>query len=148
MLCGSVLWLWMHGVKGVQNCRKKSFTSDTTFFHVVEDIFLKCEVDEVKQFVGIVRRLWLWRNEVVHGGRMTHPTDLVLQTKMAIEEFAEVIERGGEHIVSVSGGNIERNFKWLPPDTGWIKANWDASLAKNKGGWVSASWCVMNGGGF
>ena len=59
----------------------------------MEDILLKCELDKVKQFVGIARRLWLRWNEVVHEGHITHPNDLVLRTKTAMEEFTKVTTR-------------------------------------------------------
>jgi hypothetical protein len=54
---------------------------------VVENIFKICEMEEIKIFVGVARRLWLRRNEVIHGGAFTHPIVLVQQAVLAVEEF-------------------------------------------------------------
>jgi ribonuclease HI len=128
--CPAAVDAWSMGCTRLQ---KKSFNIGKNFLQVVEEIFLQCDLEETKQFVGIARRLWLRRNEVVHGGRMMHPNDLVSQTKTAMVEFAEATDREAKTIAPALGGHIERNIKWQPPDTGWAKANWDASLAKDKG---------------
>jgi ribonuclease HI len=98
-----------------------------------ECVFLFYDPEEIKQFVGIARRLWMRRNEVVHGGHMMHPNDLVRRMKTAMVEFVEATDSGEMHIAHAPEENIGRNIKWQPPDTVWVKANWDASLAKDKG---------------
>jgi hypothetical protein len=95
--CPAAVDAWSTGCTKLQ---KKSFNSGNNFLQAVEEIFLQCDPEEIKQFVGIARRLWLRRNEVVHGGRMIHPNDLVSQTKTAMVEFAEATDRGAKNIVS------------------------------------------------
>jgi hypothetical protein len=72
--CPAAVDAWSSGCAKLQ---KKSSSSGNNFLQVVDDIFLQCDPEEIKQFVGIARRLWMRRNEVVHGGRMTHPNGLV-----------------------------------------------------------------------
>jgi hypothetical protein len=40
-------------------------------------------------FVGIARRIWMRRNEVLHGGSFTHPSVIIQQVQKAIEEFQQ-----------------------------------------------------------
>jgi hypothetical protein len=72
--CPAVVDAWSLGCVKLQ---KKSCSTGNNFLQVMDDIFLQGDPEEIKQFVGIARRLWMQRNEVVHGGRMTHPNDLV-----------------------------------------------------------------------
>ena len=128
--CPAAMDAWSTGCKTLQ---KKNLSLGLTFLQVVDKIFLQCDLEETKQFVGIARRLWLRRNEMVHGSRMTHPNELVLQTKTAMTEFAATTKKGERTRAPIPRGDVERNVKWQPPDAGWVKANWDASLAKDKG---------------
>ncbi|XP_059461766.1 uncharacterized protein LOC132190731 [Corylus avellana] len=93
-------------------------------------IFLICAEAEIKQFIGLAHRLWLRRNDVVHGGSMTHPTLLVQRTKVAIEDFAAATELGaGAH----DNPNEGIMVRWQHPQLGWKKVNWEAFLASGKG---------------
>jgi hypothetical protein len=52
--------------------------------------------------------------------------------KTTMVEFVEATDKGEMHIAPTPEENIGRNIKWQPLDIGWVKANWDASLAKDK----------------
>jgi hypothetical protein len=62
------------------------------FLRVVEGMFSKCDITEFQQFVGVARRIWLWRNGVVHGGLFLHPNTIFKQALMAMEEFKKVFD--------------------------------------------------------
>jgi hypothetical protein len=56
---------------------QKSTINGSQFLQVVEEIFLTCDLQEIEQFVGMARRLWLRRNEFLHDGQFRHPNMLV-----------------------------------------------------------------------
>lgn len=72
---------------------QKSSFQGPRFMQVVEGVFKKCTQEELQQFVGIARRIWLRRNEVVHGGGFTHPSVILQQSLRAIAEFNAVHEQ-------------------------------------------------------
>ena len=73
--------------KGCPKIQKSSFVGPD-FMQVVEGVFSKCTNEEVEQFVGIARRIWMRRNETLHGGvGFVHPNTLVQQTMQAIDDF-------------------------------------------------------------
>jgi ribonuclease HI len=92
---------------------------------IVENLFEVCSEEETVQFVGLVRRIWLRRNEVLHGGIFTHPRELVLQALRAAEEYKQAHFEGDVSSV-VEQGSVESS--WQAPMYGWVKANWDAAL--------------------
>ena len=47
---------------------QKSVFAGPDFIQVAEGMLGMCDRTEFQQFVGIARRIWLWQNEVVHGG--------------------------------------------------------------------------------
>jgi hypothetical protein len=49
---------------------------------------MMCNEEELHLFVGIARRIWFPRNEIVHRGPFTHPTVLVQQAMDAIFDFS------------------------------------------------------------
>jgi hypothetical protein len=73
--------------------------------------------------VGLARRIWTRRNEVIHGGAFAHPVVLINNMKKANDFFNEVHKKqettSTERVHSVC---------WTAPTTSWMKANWDASL--------------------
>jgi hypothetical protein len=82
--CPSARDVWSGSIKKFQ----KSSLDGPTFRGVVEEMFRMCDGDELHLFVSIARRVWLRRNEVIHGGLFTHPTVLVQQAKNAVLEFS------------------------------------------------------------
>jgi hypothetical protein len=75
----------------------------------------KCQLEELCLFAGIARRMWLRRNEVVHGGYFLHPTLLVQKVVHAAEEFAEMAFFGKQKMGDrkQAGGH-----KWRAPSPG------------------------------
>jgi ribonuclease HI len=124
--CPSAMDVWTMG------CRKihKSFFPGTDFLQVVEGVFTKCDMDEQIHFATLARRIWLRRNEVVHGGVLTHPHVVLQQTMKAIQEYALAQEKGNE-TAPPSGGPAAN--RWLAPEEGWCKGNWDAALEGGTG---------------
>jgi hypothetical protein len=87
-------------------------------------------MEEIFQFVGIVRRIWLRRNEVVHEGSFLHPNTLVHRAKMALEDFLVV----SPYVTAKSNLTTTHGVQcWCALDSGWVKVNWDASLAREVG---------------
>jgi hypothetical protein len=108
---------------------QKCSSSSMRFIEVVEEIFRKCQTEEVHQFAGIVRRLWLKQNEIVHGGPFQHPNLLLQHAVSAAEEFAAI------HVTTNQLKNrwTEACQKWRAPTPGWVKLNWDASMEVETG---------------
>lgn len=124
---GNALLPWMCGVLGARNYKKKSSTCAANFLQLVEAIFHHCEADEIIQFSGIARRLWLRRNEVVFEGTFVHPSILVQRMSTAVEEFSKA--NAGEDTLRESNEMAVYEV-WRAPCHGWWKVNWDASLGK------------------
>jgi hypothetical protein len=61
--------------------RTSSFTKELmkggNFLKLFEDVRLRCTRHEVELFAIIARRIWLRRNDVVHGGCFTHPSQVL-----------------------------------------------------------------------
>ena len=87
-------------------------------------------MQEIKQFVGMVRRLWLRRNDVLHGEHFVHPNVLVQQTNMAIEEFSRA---NSLDIHGTDKGDRHEPIQWRRPPLRWFKANRDALVSKQQG---------------
>jgi ribonuclease HI len=88
----------------------------------------RCNEEVVQLFAGVARRLWLHRNEVVHG---SHPTLLVRQARIAVEEFKKVHEQA--ELPNDPQSRLVQEGSWKAPQSRWVKAKWDASLAVKKG---------------
>ncbi|XP_059451054.1 uncharacterized protein LOC132181841 [Corylus avellana] len=108
---------------------QKSSLCGRTFFQLAEEMFARCDREEIIQFAGLARRIWLRRNEVVHGGQFTSPAEVIRATLSAILEYNAANVVGG--ILS----NTQRSIRWEAPPVGWILANWDASINKQQGWW-------------
>ncbi|XP_059429074.1 uncharacterized protein LOC132162872 [Corylus avellana] len=95
--CFHILWqcpsakdVWSMGSIKIQ---KGSF-SGPEFMQAVEGIFSACTKEDIVQFVGLVRRIWLRRNDVLHGGVFSHPRELVQRNLHAIEEYKQAQDDG------------------------------------------------------
>jgi hypothetical protein len=123
--CSSAMDVWSEGVRKFQ----KSAHGGPNFLQVVEDMFSTCDEEEMRLFVGLARRIWLRRNESVHGGVFSSPKEILLKTQGAILEFQAAHEK------KVTPGNNEKLIQWVTPPIGWVLVNWDAAIKKEKG-WV------------
>jgi hypothetical protein len=90
--CFHILWdcpsardVWSGSLKKFQ----KSSSIGPTFRHVAEEVFKTCDEMEISSFVGIARRIWFRRNEVIHGGCFLHPTVLLQQVTESMKDFVE-----------------------------------------------------------
>lgn len=81
--CPSAMDVWGMGSRTLQ----KSKFAGPNFIQVVEGVFAKCSFEDVRTFVGLARRIWLRRNEVVHGGAFTPPSVLLHLTTSAITDL-------------------------------------------------------------
>jgi hypothetical protein len=81
--CSSVRDVWSMCERKIQ----KSHFAGPDFMEVVEGIFNKCEEEEINLFVGLARKIWFRKNEVVHEGSFTHPNVLAQQAKEVVAEF-------------------------------------------------------------
>jgi hypothetical protein len=99
-LCSSAMDAWCVSSRRMQ---KKCSMAFEIFFQLVADIFAHDDQEEIKLFGGISQRLWLRRNEVVHGGSMTHPNSIVQRTLAAIQDFSQANDVGeGASIMPVT----------------------------------------------
>jgi hypothetical protein len=119
--CSSAMDVWSVGPKSFQ---KKHTLGFTKFSQLVEDMLDHGEQGDISMFVGIARRLWYRRNDVVFNGSMMHPLTMVQHSRAAMEEYAQANEFRA--IATVIPQTLVSN--WCAPDTGWLKLNWDASL--------------------
>jgi hypothetical protein len=124
--CNSARDVWCVSPRRLQ---KKGSMLFGTFFQLMEDILTYCDQEEIKMFVGIARRLWLRRNDVVHEKTMAHPNSRVHCAAIAMEKFIQANDGGDGATVRVE---TQASMVWKVPGFGWNKMNWDASIAKDK----------------
>jgi hypothetical protein len=84
---------------------------------VVEQV-LRTSEEDIKLFVGLARKLWFWRNEVIHGGQFIHPNELVKRTICSIDDYEAATKK--DVVASAAVGDI-------------FKINWDAGLNHKEG---------------
>jgi hypothetical protein len=63
---------------------------------MVEELFKMCDEEELRLFVGIAKRIWFRRNELIHGGPFTHPDVLVQQAHQSLIDFSAANAREEE----------------------------------------------------
>jgi hypothetical protein len=121
--CPSARDVWCMGSIKFQKISNKG----NDFLAIVEEMFSKCQPEELRHFAGIVRRMWLRRNEVVHGGPFLHPNLPVQNAVHAAEEFAELSQIGKQKLGDRRKADGQ---KWCAPSPGWVTLNWDASTER------------------
>jgi hypothetical protein len=100
------------------------------FLGLAELILFKYGKENWSLFIQLARQIWMRRNKWVHDGIFIDPNTLLRETVKFMEEFKEVNK------AQPSEANAENNngvSKWKAPPPGWCKANWDASIDKNRG---------------
>jgi hypothetical protein len=109
---------------------QKMSLAGLNFLKIVSEVFEKCNAEEIQLFVGIARKIWLRRNDVVHGNSFTHPTILVLCARKNLADFLQATKHG-------TGNLFEKREvgprSWAAPGAGRLKVNWDASLNRIAG---------------
>jgi hypothetical protein len=63
------------------------------FRQIFKEVVSRCEQDDVELFATVARRLWLCRNDIIHGGNFTHPTQLLKDFEKALIEFQKANAR-------------------------------------------------------
>jgi ribonuclease HI len=121
--CPAARDVWSGGCIKVQKCNFE----DSDFLRVAEGILEKCELEEFQNFVAIVRRLWLRRNDILHGGSFTSPATIILKAKVSIQEFQEAQQK------QISTSRQPGTVQWTPINPGHYKVNWDAAVEKRTG---------------
>jgi hypothetical protein len=110
--CTLAMGAWSVGSRRLQ---KKCSMGFENFFPLVEDVSVHCNQEEIKLFVGIARRLWLRRNDLVHEGSLSHPISLVQRTVTAMEEFSKA-HKGGEATSVLTA--MKTPTIWTAPSSG------------------------------
>jgi hypothetical protein len=102
--------------RGFQKC---SF-HDPNFLQVAEKIFQTYGREKLTVFVGLARRIWFRRKEVVHAGEFKHPNKLLRKAVKSWEVYKSVISSNPTSSVAKW-----RRTKpsWTTPLAGWLKAN-------------------------
>ena len=125
--CPSAADVWSVG------CRKlQKWSSDgRDFLHLVEKVFNKCGPEEIHLFAETARRIWQRRNDFVFGNSFQHPDVLVKTAKEHVAEFVTTTERSNNFLPNHTKPMREK--RWIAPEAGWLKVNWDASFSKSQG---------------
>jgi hypothetical protein len=118
--------VWCVGEKFFQ----KSSIGGPTFLKLVEELIRICSHAEFAQFVSTAWRIWLRRNEVLHGGAFLHPSQIVKNVSQAGEKFQEVL--AGRKPQQNSNEDISLPT-WTAPPHDCLKANWDAGFDRKQG---------------
>jgi hypothetical protein len=108
--CPAALDVWSMGLVKFQ----KSSIVGSSFIEVVKEFFLKCSSEEMRLFTGLARRLWLRRNDLIHGGSFVPPAITFTQATRAMEEFKKVQE-GVSMIVPNTGLGVLSIWEALSP---------------------------------
>jgi hypothetical protein len=113
---------------------QKRVCGERLFIQVFEALMGRCEMEDLELFATTARQIWLRRNEVIHGGSFTHPTQVASNAHMSLDEFRKANEVGVESDDSLEPS---QSFTWQPPPRNLIKVNWDAAVSKKNGcvGW-------------
>lgn len=135
--CPATSYVWSMGPVKFQKCS----TTRSSFIKVAEKFFLTCSAMELRLFTGLARRLWLRRNDLIHGGSFVPPEIIFSQATRAMEDF-QVAQEGISTIVPSTSLVVLSRWEALSP--GWVKLNWDAALnnkeGKHGGGVVIRDW--------
>ena len=61
---------------------------------MAEGMLKKYDVEEFLLFVGIARRIWIWRNALIHEGFFAPPNTIVISAASALKDFHQEQEQG------------------------------------------------------
>jgi hypothetical protein len=93
--------------------------------------------------VGLARKLWFRRNEVIHRGQFMHPNELVKRTISSIADYEAATKK--DDVASAAVGDMVKEA-WIAPRDGIFKINWDAGL-NHKEGRIGLGYLVRDEGG-
>jgi hypothetical protein len=92
---------------------QKSTYLGGNFSQIFADVISWCIKEEVELFAIIARRIWHYRNEVVHSGILMHPVQIVREAVASLDDFKRVNQRGGVQ-AEAHETSVMENWK-LPP---------------------------------
>lgn len=124
--CPSASDVWSGGPITLQKC----VSLGLNFFQLFETLLARCETEELELFVVTARRIWLRRNDVIHRGFFTHPTQLLCDARIALEDFKRINEGKEDATEQKRENEID---KWKPPPLNMIKINWDGAINTKTG---------------
>jgi hypothetical protein len=104
---------------------QKCSTGIDDFRQLFREVIQRCEKEDVELFAVVARRLWLRRNDFIHGGNFTHPAHVLIDSEKALTKFQTVNEKSqeGERVMQEVGPT-----RWQPPVGAMVKLNWDAAV--------------------
>jgi hypothetical protein len=89
-------------------------------------------LDELALFATLARRIWLRRNEVIHGGVFTPPSIIIQQTTNTIQEYAMAQVQMQGYVI-ICPRETTAAICWKAPEQGWCKGNWYAAVDSESG---------------
>lgn len=123
--CSSVIDVWGKGL----GYSKRAPILGNFFFQIVEEMFWHCNVEEILQFVGVARRIWLRWNEVIHRCFFSPLVEVVKRTRTIIIEYQAV------KLMDRPACVTKRQTQWMAPPVGWLMVNWDVAINRSRGWW-------------
>ena len=123
--CPAATDVWGGSQIKLQKCPIEIRDFSTLFMEVIR----RCSIGEVELFAVLAHRIWLRRNDVVHGGTFTHPTELVRDAEIALADFHRANNGVRQRREEPDNTSVE---KWKPPPENMVKINWDAALDKHR----------------
>lgn len=129
------------GAKG--SMFQKCSIHEVAFLHLEEQILSNFGMEKFGFFADLSRRIWLRRNDLIHGGVFTHPNLLVQGMLQAVEEYKQA------HVLTPNVNQFEEpcgRKRWCAPPVGWLKANWDAAFDKPSA-WIGIGVVVKDSNG-
>ena len=88
-------------------------------------MFDRCDQADFNLFVGIGRRIWLRRNEVIHGGNFLRP-NLIIQQANQMGELVHMFMAKQRDLAPSMG--VATTIGWIAPPQNNMKINWDAGI--------------------
>ncbi|XP_059446463.1 uncharacterized protein LOC132178010 [Corylus avellana] len=98
------------------------------FVIIVEELCHYLDKEEMEVMVVVARSIWLRRNALVHGKKVS-PSNVVV--KNAIESF-EAYHIANSKIKGVIKRDNTKVFCWEAPKDDFVKVNWDAAVDKHR----------------
>lgn len=68
----------------------------------------RCEKGDVELFAVTSQRIWHRKNEIVHGGTLTHPNQIVREAEVSLEDFQRVNRNTGQQDRVASSVTVEK----------------------------------------
>jgi hypothetical protein len=91
----------------------------------IENLMERLDDEELGNAVMVAKRIWLRRNNIVHGGELCHPTQLV---KNALEASIEFLQANSIPESCTTQSVSQIRLRWILPLEGMVKTNWDAAV--------------------